>query len=105
MSRILSGLVGIGIAVIAIMVCIFAKSAWLKFQAWRERDCKIKWLHKPHKYELEWMWFHDGRAQLRCKKCGKTKKLYITTDSIENLFGARKQETLGWNRKEDNQES
>jgi hypothetical protein len=53
MSRILSGLVGIGIAVIAIMVCIFAKSAWLKFQTWRERDCKIKWLHKPHKYELE----------------------------------------------------
>ena len=29
MSRILSGLAGIGVAVITIMICIFAKSAWV----------------------------------------------------------------------------
>lgn len=60
-----------------------------KFKRWRRNDCKIKCLCK-HEYDVEGAIPFDGRINLRCKKCGKIKKVknlsYETTTEIQRCL-------------------
>lgn len=48
--------------------------------------CKIKMLCKPHIYDFYCMWPGDGELTLKCKKCGKVKKLYVDVESFKGVF-------------------
>lgn len=56
------------------------------FRNWRRNGCKIKLLCKPHEYEPERLWPNTGELFLKCKKCGKTKKIDIDAKSFKGWF-------------------
>lgn len=72
---------GIGVIVVMCVVAELMEHLRDTFRNWRENGCKIKLLCKPHKYEINWFWLKSGDLCLKCKKCGKTKRLYIDGDS------------------------
>lgn len=55
-----------------------------KFNRWRKNGCKIKCLCKPHIYELYWFFHDSGELALKCKKCGKIKKIIVDRESFDN---------------------
>lgn len=57
---------------------------WEKFYDWRKNGCKIKCLCKPHIYKAYWIDDSSGEAFMKCKKCGKAKKIVIDIESFEN---------------------
>lgn len=82
-------LAGIGAGVVIGGVLILLQYLKDVFKSWRRNGCKIKLLCKPHEYEPDWLWPRSGELCLKCKKCGKTKKLYIDGDSWEKWMGKR----------------
>lgn len=75
-----------------------------KIKRWRKNNCRIKCLCKPHIWEMEWLWYNSGEACLTCKKCGKQKKLIISTDSFEKMFGVNKKGNFRWTREGESEE-
>ena len=55
-----------------------------KFNRWRKNGCKIKCLCKPHIYELYWFFYDSGELTLKCKKCGKIKKIIVDREFFDN---------------------
>lgn len=82
-------LAGIGTIVVACVMAELVEHLQYTFRSWRENGCKIKLLCKPHRYEINWLWLTSGDLCLKCKKCGKTKKLYIDGDSWEKWMDKR----------------
>lgn len=56
---------------------------WKKIKRWRRDGCKIKCLCKPHIYKAYWI-DDSGKAFMKCKKCGKNKKIVIDIKSFED---------------------
>ncbi len=79
-------LAGIGAVVVMCVVAVLMEDLRNIFQNWRRNGCKIKLFCKPHEYEPERLWPHSGELFLKCKKCGKTKKLYIDAKSFKGWF-------------------
>ena len=73
----------IGFAFTALVINEILSNLWAKFKRWRKNGCKIKFLCKPHIYEFDFCWPNSGELGLKCKKCGKRKKLYIDTESFK----------------------
>lgn len=77
---------GIGMAFVALIMANFLQYAAEKIKRWRKNGCKIKMLCKPHVYGFYCMWPDDGELTLKCKKCGKVKKLYVDAESFKGVF-------------------
>ena len=74
----------IGIFTVGFMIYIVAYNTIHKFNRWRKNGCKIKCLCKPHIYKAYWIDDYSGEAFVKCKKCGKTKKIVIDIESFKN---------------------
>lgn len=77
---------GIGMAFAALIMANFLYYAAEKIKRWRKTECKIKMLCKPHIYGFYCMWPDGGELTLKCKKCGKFKKLYVDVESLKGVF-------------------
>ena len=71
--------------------CVFGVSIYAavrvlinKFNRWRKNGCKIKCLCKPHIYEFYWYIHNSGELALKCKKCGKIKKIIVDKESFDS---------------------
>lgn len=80
-------LAGIGAGVVIGGVLMLLQYLRDVFRNWRKNGCKIKLLCKPHQYEPDWLWPGSGELELKCKKCGKTKKLYVDVKAFNKWFG------------------
>lgn len=67
----------IGISTVGFMVYVVTCEIINKFKRWRKNGCKIKCLCKPHIYECCWFFPNSGELTLKCKKCGKIKKIIV----------------------------
>ena len=65
--------------------------------------CKIKCFCN-HTWELEWLWYNTGEACLKCKKCGKRKKLTISVKSFEKML-VNKKGNFRWEKVESKYET
>lgn len=77
---------GIGMGWVLYVAYILLKCSLERFKRWRKAGCKIKMLCKPHIYDFYCMWPGDGELTLKCKKCGKVKKLYVDVESFKGVF-------------------
>nr|DAZ55024.1 MAG TPA: 33 kDa chaperonin [Caudoviricetes sp.] len=77
---------GIGIITSVLLVYSVTLFLYSKFDIWRKNKCKIKLLCRPHVYEINWLFEEDGECELKCKKCGKTKHMYIDVKSFEKFL-------------------
>ena len=77
---------GIGMAFVALIMAIFLQYATEKIKKWRKTGCKVKMLCNPHIYDFSSLWPGDGKLTLKCKKCGKVKKLYVDVESLKGAF-------------------
>ena len=80
----------LGVCVLGVFVYIAILALINKFNRWRKNGCKIKCLCKPHIYEFYWFlhsadWFlhRSGELALKCKKCGKIKKIIVDKESFD----------------------
>ena len=78
----------IGIAAVATGIYLCAEAIWYKIKYWRKHRTKIKCLCKPHVYEAYWIW-SDSEMQVKCKKCGKQKRIHIDKKSFDEWFGKK----------------
>lgn len=74
----------LGICVVGLAIYVLFCTTINKFNRWRKNGCKIKCLCKPHVYEFDFCWPNSGELGLKCKKCGKRKRLYIDTESFKD---------------------
>lgn len=74
----------IGIVFAVLIMANFLCYAEEKIKKWRENDCKIKMLCNPHVYEYYWMW-PNGELILKCKKCGKIKRLRVDVENWNKI--------------------
>lgn len=77
---------GIGLVCVLYITYMLLECSWDKFKRWRKAGCKIKMLCKPHIYDFYYMWQDDGELTLKCKKCGKIKKLYVDVEVLKRAF-------------------
>ena len=82
-------LAGIGMAWVFYVAYILLKCSWERFKRWRKTGCKIKMLCKPHIYDFYCLWPDDGELTLKCKKCGKFKKLYIDVENWNKMIDCK----------------
>lgn len=84
-NKVLLIFTGIGIIVTISIIGVILSNLWDKFKRWRKNGCKIKTLCKPHAYQIYGYWpnAEEGELILKCSKCGKSKKIYIDTESFE----------------------
>ena len=78
----------IGICTVVVIMSLTIELTCSKIKYWREHKTKIKCLCKPHVYEVCWIW-NNSEIELRCKKCGKTKRVHIDKKSFEEWFGKK----------------
>ena len=74
----------IGACVFVVFVYMIILILINKFNRWRRNGCKIKCLCKPHIYEFYWFLFNSGELALKCKKCGKIKKIIVDRESFDS---------------------
>ena len=74
----------IGICTVGFMIYVVTCEIINKFKRWRKNGCKIKCLCKPHTYELYWFIHNSGELELKCKKCGKIKKIIVDKESFDS---------------------
>lgn len=73
----------IGISTVGFMIYVVVCEIINKFNRWRKNGCKIKCLCKPHIYEFYWFFPNSGELALKCKKCGKIKKIIVDKESFD----------------------
>lgn len=71
----------LGIFTAGFMIYVVTCEIINKFKRWRKNGCKI---NKPHIYELYWFFHNSGELALKCKKCGKIKKIIVDRESFDN---------------------
>ena len=74
----------IGIFTVGLMIYVVTCGIINKFDRWRKNGCKIKCLCKPHTYEFYWFFHNSGELALKCKKCGKIKKIIVDKESFDS---------------------
>ena len=76
----------IGIVTTAIYIVIVCEDLEVKFQSWRKKKCKIKWLC-THEYEYYPVPMYIGNDcyeyTIWCRKCGKRKKIIFFKESLK----------------------
>nr|DAQ49817.1 MAG TPA: baseplate protein [Caudoviricetes sp.] len=77
---------GIGMGWVLYVAYILLKCSWERIKRWRKTGCKVKMLCKPHIYDFNFLWHGDGELTLKCKKCGKVKRLYVDVESFKGVF-------------------
>lgn len=73
----------LGACVLGVFVYIAILTLINKFNRWRKNGCKIKCLCKPHIYKFYWFFPDSGELTLKCKKCGKIKKIIVDRESFD----------------------
>lgn len=73
----------IGISTVGFMIYVVVCEIINKFNRWRKNGCKIKCLCKPHIYEFYWFFPNSGELALKCKKCGKIKKIIVDKEPFD----------------------
>lgn len=81
---ILPVLSGIGALTVGMKIGDILLFLWDKFNRWRKNGCKIKCLCKPHIYGFYWFFPDSGELALKCKKCGKIKKIIVDEESFDS---------------------
>lgn len=79
----------IGAICLSILIPPLANECGRKFNGWRSRECKIKFLCK-HEYAIDFMWYPKHEVSLVCRKCKKRKKIIMDENSFNRFGGARK---------------
>lgn len=79
-------LIAIGFLVVAYMFSLFLADCAKSIGDWRKKGCKIKCLCK-HEYDVEFTDRSNGEALLKCRKCGKMKRLKnLSREAIDKLW-------------------
>ena len=74
----------LGMCVVAVIIYGLFCTIINKFNRWRKNGCKIKCLCKPHIYKCYWFFHSSGELTLKCKKCGKIKKIIVDRESFNS---------------------
>lgn len=79
----------IGIFVVSYMFSFLLTYCEKSVSDWRKNGCKFKLMCK-HEYDVESVVPFEGRVNIKCKKCGKKKKVknlsYETVSEIWRCF-------------------
>lgn len=79
-------LIAIGFLVVAYTFSLFLAGCAKSIGDWRKRGCKIKYLCK-HEYDIEFVYRSYGEVLLKCRKCGKMKKLKnLSREVVDKLW-------------------
>lgn len=79
-------LIAIGFLVVAYMFSLFLADCAKSIGDWRKKGCKIKCLCK-HEYDVEFADGSHGEVLLKCRKCGKTKRLKnLSREFVDKLW-------------------
>lgn len=78
-------LIVVGMVTIACVIICFAIEFKEKFKSWRKNGCKFKCLCK-HEYDFESVNTFRRDALLKCRKCGKKKRIKnLSHEAIDKL--------------------
>ena len=79
-------LIVVGATTIACVIISFAIEHEEKFKSWRRNGCKFKCLCK-HEYDFEFANKFRRDALLKCRKCGKKKRIKnLSRETIDKLW-------------------
>lgn len=79
-------LIVVGEITIACVIISFAIELKEKFKSWRRNGCKFKCLCK-HEYDVEFLDSLCGEVSLKCRKCGKKKRIKnLSRETIDKLW-------------------
>lgn len=79
-------LMAIGFLVVAHMFSLLLADCAKSISDWRKKGCKIKCLCK-HEYDVEFTDRSYGEALLKCRKCGKMKRLKnLSRELVDKLW-------------------
>lgn len=79
-------LIVVGETTIACVIICFAIELEEKFKSWRRNGCKFKCLCK-HEYDVEFPDSLRGEVSLKCRKCGKKKRIKnLSRETIDKLW-------------------
>ena len=86
LNNFLNMLSWIGAGTVTLAIFLTVRYFFYKFRRWRKSSCKCKLLCKPHIYDIYFSFPESGEVMLKCKKCGKNKKIYFDLKSFERWF-------------------
>lgn len=76
----------VGIGTVAFIIVCFLDVIKEKIKSWRKNGCKIKCLCK-HEYDINLINIVDRNTTLKCRKCGKRKKVKnLSRKAIDKLL-------------------
>lgn len=79
-------LIVVGMVTIACVIICFAIEFEEKFKSWRKNGCKFKCLCK-HEYDFESVNTFRRDALLKCRKCGKKKRIKnFSHEAVDKLW-------------------
>ena len=79
-------LILVGMTTVAFVIVGFSIELEEKFKSWRKNGCKIKCLCK-HEYDFEFANKFCRDALLKCRKCGKKKRIKnLSHEAIDKLW-------------------
>ena len=79
-------LIVVGETTIACVIICFAIELKEKLKSWRKNGCKFKCLCK-HEYDVEFPDSLRGEVSLKCRKCGKKKRIKnLSRKTIDKLW-------------------
>lgn len=76
----------VGTGTVVFVVACFLTEFEEKIKSWRKNDCKIKCLCR-HEYDINFINIVDRNLILKCRKCGKRKKIKnLSRKAIDKLL-------------------
>lgn len=76
----------VGMITVAFVIVSFLVELEEKFKSWRRNGCKFKCLCK-HEYDVEFPDSLSGEVSLKCRKCGKKKRIKnLSRETIDKLW-------------------
>lgn len=76
----------VGTGTVVFVVAYFLTEFEEKIKSWRKNDCKIKCLCR-HEYDINFINIVDRNLILKCRKCGKGKKIKnLSRKAIDKLL-------------------
>lgn len=81
-----------GIVQIFFTLAYFAIKCEEKFKSWRRNGCKFKYLCK-HEYDVEFINPLRRETLLKCRKCGKKKRIKnLSHETVDRLLRGEREE-------------
>lgn len=79
----------VGTGTVVFVVACFLTEFEEKIKSWRKNDCKIKCLCK-HEYDVQFVSTMHRDVILKCRKCGKKKKIKnLSNKVIDKLWNMK----------------